>query len=394
MNPFSDTSIGRLFSPNGVRARSVAGGDQPVIAPPANDPAPNAAALAGRLAAAKRAFSTRRADLTLARGLSKQIAPQSGDLLLATVTEIGHHARLESTEGRRALLYPGDEIIVAYGARYAPDQFDAIVPGAVEPCDLAAGGGIAATVVRRHTRTRQPTRINPNGVLVDRDGAPLNLRQFALPRLLTRPARRAVIAVVGTSMNAGKTTVATQLVRGLSRSGMRVGACKVTGTGSGGDLWSMLDAGAAHALDFTDAGFSTTAGADIDHVEHAAHDIIAHLESRGVDIIVMEIADGLLQRETAALLSAPSRLAARVDAVVLAAADAMGAVAGVDWIGARCLPLRAVSGLVTASPLAAREAAAQCSVDIIPTFDLAQPECAARVALAPPALISTSDVFA
>jgi hypothetical protein len=184
-------------------------------------------------------------------------------------------------------------------------------------------------------------------------------------------------------MNAGKTTVVTQLVRGLSQSGMRVGACKVTGTGSGGDLWSMIDAGAAHALDFTDVGFSTTAGCDIESVEEGAHQILAHLDSLGVDIVVMEIADGLLQRETAALLSSPSRLPARLDAVVLAAADAMGAIAGADWLAQRRLPLRAVSGLVTASPLAAHEASTQCGVDIVSTFDLAEPEWAARVALAP-----------
>ncbi len=164
---------------------------------------------------------------------------------------------------------------------------------------------------------------------------------------------------------------------------MRVGACKVTGTGSGGDLWSMMDAGAAHALDFTDVGFSTTAGCDIEEVEAGAHQILAHLESLGVDIVVMEIADGLLQRETAALLSAPSRLPARLDAVVLAAADAMGATAGADWLAQRRLPLRAVSGLVTASPLAAHEASTQCGVDIVSTFDLAEPQWAARVALAP-----------
>lgn len=339
------------------------------------------AALIERLEQAKKAFVTRRVDLAQAWGLSRQHTPRSGDLILATVSELGHHSRIELPNGRRAQLYVGDEIVVAYGERYASDQFEAVVPKEFGPCHLVAGGGIAAKMLARHAQTRKPTEITPSGVLVGADGSPLNLLQFALPRPPRRPVARNVVAVVGTSMNSGKTTLAANLIRGLTLSGVRVGACKVTGTGSGGDLWSMVDAGAAHALDFTDVGYSTTAGLDIAAVDRAANTLISHLEELGADIVVVEIADGLLQRETAALLDPTSSFSSRVDALLLAAADSMGAHAGVEWLRTRNLPLRAVSGLVTASPLAAREARAAAGVDIIPTKAFADPDYAAKLCL-------------
>src|SRR5690606_8350939 len=75
-----------------------------------------------QLQAAKRGFTPRRVDLSLARGLLVDgVAPKAGDLVLARVEQIGHHARSELRDGRRSALYVGDEILLAYGARYAPD---------------------------------------------------------------------------------------------------------------------------------------------------------------------------------------------------------------------------------------------------------------------------------
>ena len=338
-------------------------------------------ALHDRLEAAKRAFTTRRVDLQVTAGLSRTLTPRAGDLVLATVSEVGHHGRIELPSGRRAQLYPGDEIIVAYGARYAPDQFEAVVPKVFGPCALVAGGGVAAQMLAKHARVRKPTAITPTGILTDASGGAVNVRRFALPVVPAHGAARNVIAVVGTSMNAGKTTLAASLIRGLTRCGMRVGACKVTGTGSGGDMWSMLDAGAVQMLDFTDAGYATTSGLEAPVVDRVAHNLVSHLEASDVDIVVVEIADGLLQRETSALLSPPSSFAKRLDAVVLAAADAMGACSGVQWLASRDLPLRAVSGLVTASPLAAREAREACGAEVIDTRALCEPEHAGRLAL-------------
>lgn len=332
-----------------------------------------------RLNTARRAFSTRRVDLNHATSLDNRSTPVAGDLVLAKVEKLGQHQHLESPEGRRQLMYEGNEIIVAYGNRYAPDQFDAVVPHNLEDCDLVAGGGIAAVVRARHSRMKAPTRLRPVGLLKRANGQVINLSDYALP--LARQSPCPVIAIVGTSMNAGKTTTAAGLIRGLSQAGLKVGAAKVTGTGSGGDLWSMHDAGAKTVLDFTDKGFATTAGAYIPALEMAAIDLIGHAAHNN-DIVVIEIADGLFQSETAALLSSPAFTTA-ISAFVLAAGDAMGAAFGASWLTQKGLPLSFISGCLSASPLGIQEAERATGLRVARLDELRDPIQACVLCLSP-----------
>ena len=64
-------------------------------------------------------------------------------------------------------MLPGDEIIVCYGNRYAPDQFEALVSDDLGLCDLVASGGIASCEVNRHERMLPPTQILPIGLVGD-----------------------------------------------------------------------------------------------------------------------------------------------------------------------------------------------------------------------------------
>jgi hypothetical protein len=344
--------------------------------------------LAERLRLAKRAFTTRRVDFGEASRLVTDRAPKPGDLVLAAVTGIGQHMRLETPEGRRQTLYEGDEILVAYGARYAPDQFDAVVPEGLGPCDLAAGGGVAAKVVRRHARMARPTALCPAGLLAASDGHILNLADFALPSAIPTSRFPVVIAVVGTSMNAGKTTTAAALVKGLSRAGLKVGAAKLTGTGSGGDIWSLIDAGATPVLDFTDLGHASTAALPLAEVERVALQLIAHLSALDLDLIVVEIADGVLQRETAHLLTHGPFLT-RLGGVVFAAADALGAAGGVARLQQSGVSVLAISGLVSASPLAREETELATGIRVVGIDTLSDPLFAPMLGLSAPQVISS-----
>jgi hypothetical protein len=335
--------------------------------------------LQSRLQLAKRAFTTRHADLTKAERLVRDgVAPRAGDLVLARVISVGQHARIENIHGRRGALYIGDEIIVAFGNRYAPDQFEAFVPNKLGECDLVAGGGVASEAVARHAKMRSPTRIETIGLLARADGTALNLADFA-SCTATEGRPPLVIAVVGSSMNAGKTTTVGGLVHGLARAGFNVGAAKLTGTGSGGDLWTMTDAGAALAVDFTDAGHASTFGLSPRDLVLCTNRLLAKLADAGVDVAVVEIADGLLQQETAALIDM-SVAAGWFDQVLFAAGDAMGAAFGVEWLARRGITAAAVSGLVSASPLAAREAQQATGTPIATLGELRDPVAAAKLA--------------
>ena len=309
-----------------------------------------------RLQRAKAAYTTRHVELDAARTLlTGALQPRSGDLVLAQVSEIGHHRLLETRTSRKANLFVGDEILISYGNRYAPDQFEAEVPFDLSACHLVAAGGVAAQVLSQHTRMNPPTSITPLGLLGDHAGRRLNLRDWAFSAPPVKGPRPRTYAVVGNSMNSGKTTTAANLIHGLTAAGLRVGAAKITGTGAGGDPGLFADAGAAVVYDFTHAGFPSTYRATPLEVRRIFETLTGSLAAQDVDTIVLEIADGIFQEETRELVVSTT-FRKGVDGVLFAAADALSAAYGVKWFSERTLPLLAVSGLLTASPLARREA--------------------------------------
>ena len=322
-----------------------------------------------RVRGAKRAFTTRRVPADHMRHLiSGDLRPRTGDLVLATVLEIGKHRKIEKTNGRRALMLPGDEIIVSFGNRYAPDQFEALVPEDLSPCDLVAAGGIASREVNRHDRMIAPTRIAPIGVIGDPSGKPINLINHAIP-LIEKSLPIATILVAGTAMNSGKTFSAASLVRGFKSRGYRVAGIKATGTGAGGDLWQMKDMGAQVVMDFTDAGFASTYMVPDHRIEAGVLGLINHAARLRCQFAVVEIADGLQHDETAALVRSP-KLRERSLGLLFAAFDAMGAKAGVEMLQEQGHNLLALSGQLTRSPLAVREARKTIGCQIFTPLEL------------------------
>ena len=322
------------------------------------------------LGRAKRAYATSRLDLTRAdRLLTGAVTPKAGDLVLARVLRLGHHRKLESPEGRRQTLYVNDLILVCYGARYASDQFEALVPDSLEPCNLVAAGGIAALCSLKHAAARKPTEIEPLGLVADANGRVLNLADVAEARSKVTTRRPYTLAVVGTSMNAGKTTTVAAMIRGLAKSGLKVGAAKITGTGAGCDRWAMVDAGAAVVIDFTDFGHASTYQVPLAETASILEASIAALGREGCDVIVVELADGLLFPETAALVE-HRRFVQLVSGVVLAAADSMSASYGAGWLESRDLPLLALAGKLTSSPLMVREVEEASEVPVLDLEDL------------------------
>lgn len=326
-----------------------------------------------RIKRAKRSFTTRRAVFDGTETLlSGPVRPRTGDLVLARVDRLGQHGKLESPHGRRALLHIGDEILVTYADRYAPDQFEAQVPASLAPTQLVAAGGIASQMLSRNSDVRRATDITPIGLIGDAHGVPINIADFALAACPPPEQRPPTVAVLGTSMNSGKTTTAHQLVHALAGSGRRVGATKVTGTGAGGDYWVMMDAGAHRMLDFTDVGLASTYRIDMAVVERKAVELIDHLCASECEAIVVEVADGLFQRETAHLLHS-ELFRSRIDGVIFAAADALGAIGGFERLRALELNVLGIAGRLTRSPLALREAARGCSAPIFTLEELEDP---------------------
>lgn len=321
----------------------------------------------------KWAFTTRRICKDQFLHLSGNIQDvRPGDVICAEVETLGQHNGVQLAQGRRAEIYPGDRLALCVGSRYAPDQFEGepkIVDG---HCHLVAAGGIAGMVTNANASMKSPTGLKVLGVLKDASGENVNIRDYALPVQEPGP-HGPVFAVFGSSMNAGKTTTAACLVHGLTKSGFKVGAGKVTGTGAFGDYFRMSDAGAIKVLDFTDFGYATTVGVQSHRICQIAAGLIGNLTRAGATAIVLEIADGILQDETGKLAQCPS-FGRMVDAVLFAGADAMGTVAGVNALRAAGLALFAISGKISSSPLGCREIASQVNAPVLTCNQLQNPD--------------------
>lgn len=322
---------------------------------------------------AKWTFTTRRVSRTASTAICRSIDhAQPGDLLLAEVSRVGNHRRVQLSDGRHSTLYPGDKLVLACADRFAPDQFTGIARVSPDGSDLLAGGGVIGTLTDRHAKSSAPTRLVPIGLLKGRDGRRINLSDFALPPCASGCPPRSFL-VVGTGMNAGKTSAAAGLINGFARLGMRPAAIKLTGTGAFGDLQAYESAGAVRVLDFTDAGMASTHQQSLARLRGATDTLLA--AASGADVGVIELADGITQGETAKLLKYPG-FAARFDGVLLAVSDPLAAQSALGILAEWGIKPLALSGRLTASPSDARETADRSGLPVLGREDLCDPAAA------------------
>ena len=279
--------------------------------------------------------------------------PAPGDLAVVQVEEMGYHERITTQDNLRLRIYPGDRIVGVFGNRYATDAYEGEVDG-LDDLSLLTAGGMIGTVRSRHRSVKRPTRVKFLGYVAHADGEVVNLKTAAFQKAKPTQSPRNLIAVVGTGMNAGKTTSCVKLIKALSQQGLRVAACKLTGSVSNRDQDEMRSASASQVLDFSDFGFPSTYLCGKDELLDLYGTMMAGLEPADADVTVMEIADGILQRETAMLLE-DDGLRQQLSGVVLAADNALSAryaVSRLESLGHRVL---AVTGVLTSSPLCMRE---------------------------------------
>ncbi len=318
----------------------------------------------------KSTWATRRVPPDLDVAWLTPSGARPGDVLLCEVLRTGIHGRVETAVGARSKIYAGDHIAFVAGARYATSMLEAVADVSGPTIDMISASGLCGRVVSRSRDTNSPTRLRPLAQAFHQ-GQPVNVADFALaPPLasVSAPEPRWVV-VVGSSMDSGKTTACVSAIRGLRQAGLEVGAAKITGTASARDFGSFRDAGATPVVDFLDAGWASTVDLSAAQLAELLRNLTGHLTRTGVACGVLEIADGLLQRETRELLPIVAEQLPGCD-VVLTVGDGLGAVAGAEILRSAGLSLTTVSGLVTNSPLACREAEAVLGLPTTPTSQL------------------------
>lgn len=336
-------------------------------------------------AAAKMAVVTRPVPVAHMAALGDAAGdPEVGDLVAGQVLALGKHTAVENRDSRRVTLFVGDVVVGAYGNRYATDQFEGYVGPRAELVHMLSIGGVCGQVRSKNDLMQaEPTLLKFLGFVRGRNGRKLNLKAYGMTPAPMPSGRPRTVLVVGASMNSGKTTVAASTVRGLTACGYRAAAAKITGTASSKDTWFMYDAGAVGVHDFVDCGYPSTYLLSLPELKRIHRTVLSRLMQREPDVVVLEVADGLFQRETRMLLTDPE-FRGSVDHVVFAGVDSLSAESGARHLASWGYKVAATSGLASCSSLGIDECeAAVPGVPCLNALALATGQLLPRIGLLP-----------
>lgn len=293
--------------------------------------------------------------------------PISGDLALVRVDQIGYHKSIVTMDNKKLRIYVGDLLVGVFGNRYATDALEGEVNG-LQNLSILTAGGMIGTIKSKHSEFGKSTRVSFMGFLNDEKGQRINLKKLKFHKSNTRSQIARLIIAVGTGMNSGKTTTSSKLIKGLSAQGLKIAACKLTGSVSNRDQDEMRSASAHTIIDFSDYGLPSTYLCTKEELLNLFNTMLSDLEKINPDLVVMEIADGILQRETAMLLSDPS-IKKMVKGIILTAESAPSALYAVENLTDLGYNIIAVSGKITSSPLSVKEFKEHCEIPVVSSVD-------------------------
>ena len=250
------------------------------------------------------ASSTRNARLSPEVIVGDEIIAQEGYVLAVRIlTDKSKYDTVEDLAGRLVKVHSGDLMAGTLGIRRALRGYAGVVPETIavgDTIEVLNLGGILGRCTSANPDIGPPFQAEVLGAILafpelgDRVGRPADIRQGAVTPAATLECGVPVVYVAGTCMNSGKTVAATELVRGLTRAGLKVAACKLTGVSLMRDTLSMMDAGAVAALTFNDAGVATTHPGVTVGVARGIFNRLASGKGGRPDVIVAELGDGIL----------------------------------------------------------------------------------------------------
>jgi hypothetical protein len=171
-------------------------------------------------------------------------------------------------------------------------------------------------------------------------------------------------------MNSGKSLAAAACCRALATAGYKVRASKITGTSSLKDILHMNDSGASPYSDFSYLGYPSTYLLEKGELVNIFNQLDLKYANNPKNFWVVELADGVIQRETAMLLNTPE-IVSRIHKLVFCASDAFGAIGGLGVLERYGLEPDALSGICSSSPLFVRELS---EFTTIPFFNSIEPD--------------------
>ena len=301
--------------------------------------------------------------------------PKKGDVAVFEVVTLGKHYTLQSETKRIMTIVEGDLIMAAFANRYATEQFEGYIPEKpTEILDILGAGGAVGVLKSKHDNFKHipATQVRLIGYAVDEEGKTINTVHRASKEIVFNgkiPNSAKVILSIGSSMDSGKTTAAAYLARGLKTTGKNVAFIKLTGTCYTKDMDLVFDCGADATVDFTDAGFPSTYMCEKQELLNLYQTLLHKLEPSKPDFIVMEIADGLLQRETEFLLR-DKVFMSTIDNIIFSCGDSLAIFYGIEFLSKLGVKPAVLSGVFTMSPLLIQEVKDRTSIPVLTIDEL------------------------
>jgi hypothetical protein len=219
---------------------------------------------------------------------------------------------------------------------------------------LGAGGAIG--IVKSQNAALdyiEPTKVKLIGYCCTNAGEVINTKFYQKERVAFTgvvPGDMKIVLSIGSTMDSGKTTTAAHVARGLRTTGKRVAFIKFTGTAYSKDKDYVQDCGADITLDFSDMGYPSTYMCSKEDLLDVYQSLLHRIHQFEPAYLVMEIADGLLQRETAFLLQDKAFMNT-IHSVVFSCGDSLAAIQGIEILKKYGIDPCVISGRFTMSPL-------------------------------------------
>ena len=281
---------------------------------------------------------------------------------------------VESPTGRMMTIAPGDAFLATPGYREARQWAVGTIPaGGLVPGNdywVLSDSGVVGELIS-HSALEMPHlgRVGYLGAVCGGRGETLNIRQFGVTGSGGTDQNAPVYLVLGTSSEVGKTTAGVAVLRALLMQGhTTVIALKATGTSSFEEIARYLDFGAAEAFDCIDFGLPTTYPVGRRGVSGIFFSELDFCLSLASDALVVECAGDPVSANAPELLTCLK--ARRSDLkIILAAADALGALGAKHALAEIGLSISLITGPCTDTLIMRERTEALCG---IPAINLAR----------------------
>jgi hypothetical protein len=294
---------------------------------------------------------------------------EEGDVCAFELPRDAFPITVEAPSGRLMAIVPGDVFLATPGYREATRSVSGSIPtGGLVPDDhywvLAYSGVVGEPAGDSPLDEEYVGRVRYLGAVCGDNGEKLNIRQFAVMVSGGIDRKAPVYLILGTSGNVGKTTAGVAVLRVLRMQGhANVIALKATGTAMVGEIAVYRDFGAIEAFDCVDFGLPGTYPSSRDGISDIFFNALDFCLSLPADALVVECGGDLLGANVAFLSCLQARRSHLK--IVLAAADALGAMGAKLALAEMGLAIGLITGPCTDTPVLRERTEALCGIPAI-----------------------------